>query len=137
MEIAGTGMRVKVPVEEVPPGTTQAFAARKGDGKGGAHKAKPVGKPIERPIANRTEVNVANFFKNMKKDKNWKFHREYKGKPSYINKVTKEIRYGDMTPNYSEIECFTKKGKHIVLNPVTGEKILSKCGKHKLPDCLK
>jgi hypothetical protein len=30
-----------------------------------------------------------------------------------------------------------KNGEHVVIDPVTGEKILKKCGKHKMPNCLK
>jgi hypothetical protein len=57
MEIAGTGLKVKVPVEEVPPGTTQAFAARKGDGKGSTNKA-PKAKPVEKFAAEAAKNRV-------------------------------------------------------------------------------
>ena len=136
-ELVGTGLKVKVPVEEVPSSAVPALAkARKGDGKGGTGKASKA-KQVEQPTTKRIEVDVDNFFNNMKKDKNWRFHRKYKGKPTYKHGKTEEIRYGDRTPNFCEIECFTKNGEHIVLDPVTGEKILPKCGKHRLPNCLK
>jgi hypothetical protein len=124
MEIAGTGMRVKVPVEEVPPGTTQAFAARKGDGKGStnkAPKAKPVEKFAQKERIVRTGKDVNDHFDRLKKDPNWRFNKKDK---IYVNKTTKEKRWPDYLHN--EIEC-NKGDKAWVMDPVTG-KVLDKKG---------
>jgi hypothetical protein len=87
MEIAGTGIRVKVPVQEMPSSTAREFAARKGDGKGSTNKA-PKAKPVEKFAAEAVKNRVMRAygegkFWNKLKDVN---HPDIRRKLGKINK---------------------------------------------------
>jgi hypothetical protein len=120
-ELAGTGLRVKVPVEEhseVPS------VSRKADGKGGTPKTQKSEQSTIKERIQRTPQDVTNHFKELKKNE-WKvdqIHPKY-GK-IYKNKSTGEKRWGDFLHN--EIEC-NLNGKAWVIDPVTG-RVLDKKG---------
>jgi hypothetical protein len=132
--VEGTGAGIITTAAGIlsPDDFTSLSFARKTDGGDRTPKVGPTPKEWVR----RTPEDVINHFKELKKDPNWqKFRKAPDGKSAYRNEITKEVRYRDDTHN--EIESFSKDGQHVVIDPVTGEKILSKCGKHKLPDWLK
>ena len=125
-ELVGTGMKVKVPVEEVPSPAARALTkARKGDGKDGTNKAPKTEKPVEKPAQKerivRTRRDVNDYFDRLKKDPKWRFNKEDK---TYVNKTTGEKRWGDYLHN--EIDC-NKGDKAWVIDPVMG-KVLDKKG---------
>jgi hypothetical protein len=120
MEIAGTGMRVKVPVEEVPPGTTQAFAARKGDGKGSTHKAEPAKKPERKGRKTDTPAERNAFVNSKEKSGEWVRDGMKSGKQTWRTKD--RSRYYQKTIEKWEVEVYDSGGRHIgVIKPSDGK----------------
>jgi hypothetical protein len=107
-----------------------------GGGGGGGSSTQPPGgdgDPKKNRIQ-RTAEDVVNYFKKLKENKNWKFHRkDTSGHRAYRNDKTGEIRYNDNL--HHEVECFDKCGNHSVRDPVT-DNILNK-PQHQLPNWLK
>jgi hypothetical protein len=119
-ELAGTGLKVKVPVEEHGE---MPSVSRKADGKGGTSKSQKPGQSITKERIQRTPQDVTNHFKELKKDPSWVPSKE-DGKKVYKNRLTGEKRWPDLFHN--EIEC-NNGNKSWVIDPVTG-KVLDKKG---------
>jgi hypothetical protein len=119
-ELAGTGLKVKVPVkehDEIPS------VSRKVDGKGGISKAQKSEQSTIKERIQRTPQDVTNHFKFLEESGDWK-HKVKDGKKIYTNTKTKEKRWPDLFHN--EIEC-NKGNKSWVIDPVTG-RVLDKKG---------
>jgi hypothetical protein len=120
VELAGTGMKVKVPVQE-PVVPTEVMAAKKG--------ATPKALAIkERKIdtqerIQRTKGDVSAHLKSLRIEDGWNVKIEGSRK-TYTNKNTGEKRWGDFLHN--EIEC-NKGNKSWVIDPIT-EEIRNKAG---------
>jgi hypothetical protein len=80
----------------------------------------------------RTAEDVINYFKNLKKE-GWEFFKKSGHRTAYKNNKTGEIRYNDDL--HHEIECFDKRGRHSVRDPITND-FLNK-PQHQFPDWLK
>ncbi len=92
-------------------------------------------KEPEKSRVRRTAEDVVNYFKELKRDANWRYFKsDGRGHTAYRNTKTKEIRYQDFTHN--EIECFDKKGDHSVRDAITDQIIPGKPA-HPLPKWLK
>ena len=92
-------------------------------------------KEQEKSRVQRTAEDVVNYFKELKRDANWRYFKsDGRGYTAYRNTKTKEIRYQDFTHN--EIECFDKKGNHSVRDAITDQIIPGKPA-HPLPKWLK
>jgi hypothetical protein len=97
--------------------------ARKGDGKGGTHKAGVAEKPAQKERIVRVKKDVDEHLDRLGKSKDWRVKTK-NGEKIYTHKKTGEERWGDYLHN--EIEC-NKNGKPYVIDPVT-EKVLDKKG---------
>jgi hypothetical protein len=109
MEIAGTGMRVKVPVEEPLVQTEVRFARAKSVPKAKAIRERKIDSPQMRNT----------YWDSLKKSGEWEYVPGY-GKPTLRNIKTKQLI--QKTIEKWEIEAYNEQGEHIgVIKPSDGK----------------
>jgi hypothetical protein len=119
VEIAGTGMRVKVPVQEMPSSTAREFAARKGDGKGSTNKVGPAKKTKRKERKIDTPEGQNAHWDNLKNSGEWKNETGY-SKSTLKNK--KDGRLIQKSREKWEIEVYNEQKEHIgVIKPGDGK----------------